>query len=288
MDRAEDGIDAFLRRAVHLVHDADVRHAQVRLARVVAELVSGTMRIDDDDVEVGLDERRVVVAAVPEDDVRFLLRRAQDALVVDAREDEVALGEMRLVLLALLDRRVRCLEILIALEPLYRLFRQIAVRHGMAQHGDALPGFAEQFGDAPSRLALARARADSADRHRRLRGSEHRLPRRDQLVRRAGRERARADVHDVFVRDVGVGEDDDVDLVFADELLQRRLRQDRNSFRIQRPRQLGGVAAVVDVRDLRRGERDDLVGRTVPVDEVEVVEVAAGCPCDQDSSPGHA
>ena len=39
----------------HLVDDADVGHAQVRLARVVAELVPGAMRVDDDDVQVGLD-----------------------------------------------------------------------------------------------------------------------------------------------------------------------------------------------------------------------------------------
>jgi hypothetical protein len=89
------------------------------------------MRIDDDDVQVGLDERRVVVAAVPEDDVRFLLRRAQDALVVDAGEDEVPLGEVGLVLLSFLDRGVGRVEILVALEPLHGLLRQVAVRHGV-------------------------------------------------------------------------------------------------------------------------------------------------------------
>jgi len=175
------GFDALLRRAVHLVHDADVGHAEVRLARGVAELVPGAMRIDDDDVQVGLDERRVVVAAVPKDDVRFLLRSAQDAFVVDAGEDEVARGEMGLVLLALLDCRVRRLEILVALEALHGLLREIAVRHRMAQHGHPLAGVVEEFGDPPSRLALARARADRADRDRRLRRGEHRLPRGDQL-----------------------------------------------------------------------------------------------------------
>ena len=209
-------------------------------------------------------------------------------LVIDACEDEVALGEMRLVLLALLDRRVCCLEIFIALEPLYRLLGQVAVGHGMAQHGNALPGFAEQFCDAPCRLALTGARADGADRHRRLRRSEHRLPRGDEFVRRARRQRARADVHHVLVRHVRVGEDDHVDLVLADELLERGLRQDRNALWIQRPRQRGGVPAIVDVRNLRRGERDHLVRRAVPVDEVEVVKVAARCARDQHSSSGHA
>ena len=103
-DRVEHGVDALLGRAVHLVHDADVGHAQVGLARVVAELVPGSVRVDDDDVEVGLDERRVVVAAVPDDHVRLLLGAGEDRRVVDPGEDEVAFGEVRLVLLALLDR----------------------------------------------------------------------------------------------------------------------------------------------------------------------------------------
>ena len=59
------------------------------------------------------------------------------------------------------------------------------------------------------------------------------------------RERARADVHHVFVCDVRVGEYDLVDLVLANELLERGFRQDRDTFRIQRSRQLGGVAAAV-------------------------------------------
>ena len=139
-DRLEHGVDSLLCRAVHLVHDADVRHAQVRLTRVIAQLVARAVRIDDDDVQVRLDERRVVVATVPENHVGFLFRRAQDLLVVDAREDEVALGEVRLVLLALLDRRIGRLEILVVLEPLHRLFREVAVRHRMAEHRDLLAG----------------------------------------------------------------------------------------------------------------------------------------------------
>ena len=73
---------------------------------MVAELVARPVRVDDDEVKVRPDERRVVVATVPDDDVCFLLGRLQDRRVVDPREDEVALGEVRLVLLALLDRPV--------------------------------------------------------------------------------------------------------------------------------------------------------------------------------------
>jgi len=41
-------------------------------------------------------------------------------------------------------------------------------------------------------------------------------------------------------------------------------------------RQLGRVHATLDVRDLRCGERDDLVVLAPAIDEVEVVEVASG------------
>ena len=142
-DRLEHGLDAFLRRGVHLVHDARVGHAQVGLAGVVAELVPRPVRVDDDEMEIGPDEGRVVVAPVPDDHVSFLLGALEDGAVVDAGEDDVPLGEMRLVLLALLDRRVGGLEILVALEPLNGLFPQVAVRHGVAQHGHALAGAAE-------------------------------------------------------------------------------------------------------------------------------------------------
>src|SRR3989304_1443796 len=62
-------------------------------------LVAGPVRVGEDDLEVGPEEGQVVVAAVPEDDVGLALGRAQDALVVDAGEDEVAGRDVRLVLL---------------------------------------------------------------------------------------------------------------------------------------------------------------------------------------------
>ena len=287
MDRLEHGVDSGLRRAVDLVDDTDVRHPQIRLARVVAKLVTGTVWIDNDDQEIGTDERRVVVASVPDDDVRFLLGRTEDALVVDAGEDEIALGDVGFVLLAFLDRRVGGFEILVALEALHRLRRQVAVRHRMTQHGDALARLAQERSHAARGLALARAGPNCSDCDDGLRRREHRLARRDQPVGRAGSQRARPDVHHVLVRHVRIGEHHFVDLVLADHFLERGLRQDRNSLRIQRPRQLGGVDAAVDVRDLRRGERDHVELRPVAVDEVEVVEVPSCCPCDQDPSPGH-
>jgi hypothetical protein len=133
VDRIEDGVDPVLGGTVDLVDDADICHPQVGLTRVVAELVARPMGVDDHDVQVRADERGVVVAAVPEDDVGFLFGGSQDPLVVDSREDEVALGEMGLVLLPLFDRRVGRLEVLVPLEALDGLLGQVAVGHRVAE-----------------------------------------------------------------------------------------------------------------------------------------------------------
>ena len=203
-DRGEHRLDTCLRRRVDLVDDADVGHAQVRLARVVAQLVTGAVRIEDDDVQGRLDERRVVVAAVPEDHVGLLLGGVEDRRVVDAGEDEVALVQVRLVLLALLDRTIGSVEVGVAREPLDRLLFEIAVGHRVAEDGNALARAAQELGDVARRLALPGARAHGADGHDRLRRGQHRLARRQQPVRGTGGERARAEVHDVLVRDVRV------------------------------------------------------------------------------------
>ena len=172
----------------------------------------------------GPDERRVVVAAVPDDRVRLGLGRLEDRRVVDAREDEVALGEVRLVLLALLDRAVGGVEILVAREALHGLLGQVAVGHRVAEHGDALAALAQEPGDVARGLALAGAGAHGADGDDRLRRREHRLDGREHAVARAGGERARADVHHVLVGDVRVGEDDLVHLALAHDRARGRPR----------------------------------------------------------------
>ena len=269
-------------RRVRLVDDADVGHAQVGLARVVAELVARPVRVADDEVQVGLDERRVVVAPVPDDHVGLLLRAGEDGAVVDPGEDEVPLGEVRLVLLALLDRAVGGVEVLVALEALHGLLRQVAVGHRVAQDGDALARLAEQAGDVARRLALARAGAHRADGDDGLVGGDHGRARPEQAVVRPRGHGQRADVHDVLVRDVRVCEDDLVHVLAAHEVGQLLLGKDRDPVRVAGAGQRSGVDASLDVRDLRRREGDHLDLVAPPVHDVEVVEVAAGCTGDDD------
>src|SRR5206468_249517 len=94
-------------------------------------------------------------------------------------------------------------------------------------------------------------------------------------------------VHDVVVRHVGVGEDDEVDLEVADQPGDLLLLVDRDPGGVPRARQGGRVPAAGDVRDLRGGEPDDIERRIVPEAEVEVMEVPTGRTHDQDTSRAH-
>jgi hypothetical protein len=89
-------------------------------------------------------------------------------------------------------------------------------------------------------------------------------------------------VHHVFVREVGVGEDDLVDAVHVDEPRELGLRPDRDAVGVPGAGERRRIPTVVDPRDLRRGERDDLGLRIVPEDDVEVVEVASAGAHDDD------
>jgi hypothetical protein len=192
-----------------------------------------------------------------------------------------------LVLLALLDRRVRRFEVGVVGEALHSLLREVAVGHRVAEDGDTLAVLSQQRCDVAGRLALPGARSHRADGDDRLRRGEHRLLRREQAVRGPGGERARGDVHHVLVGHVRVREDDLVDIVLADELLELGLRVDRDPGGVEVAGELLRVAPPVDVRDLGRGERDDLVGLAAAIDEVEVVEIASGGSGDEHASSIH-
>src|SRR5207302_4428833 len=159
-----DRLDTYLRRGVALVDDDDVRHAGVRLARIVRELVARPQGIRDDDVEVRLKEGSVVVTAVPQEDLRLAFRLPQDLLVVHARIDDGPLVDVGLVLLPLLDRRLVAVEIRIRREAFHGLGGEVPVRHGIADNDDLLAMGPEDPGDPPGRLALPAPGADGADR----------------------------------------------------------------------------------------------------------------------------
>ncbi len=83
------GLDVFGSRGGGLVHDHQIRHPQVRLPGMVGQLVPGPVRIGDHDVEIGPEERQIVVPAIPHHDIAGLLGLTEDRLVVDAGEHDV-------------------------------------------------------------------------------------------------------------------------------------------------------------------------------------------------------
>ena len=84
-------------------------------------------------------------------------------------------------------------------------------------------------------------------------------------------------MHDPAVRDVGVGEDRQVDSFALDELDDVGLGNDRDPVGIERAGQLRGISPVVDVRDLGGGEGDYAIRRIVAKHDVDVVEVTTRC-----------
>ena len=281
-DGAPHGLDPLGRCRVDLVDDDDVGPAQVGLARVVGGLVAGAMRIHHDDLDLGPIERQVVVSPVPDDDVGLLLRLGEDGAVVDAGVDDSPRGDVRLVLLALLDGALLRIEILGPREPLDPLPDEIAVGHRVPDGHDPKATGPQDLADPPCRLALATARANSAHGDDGHTGRDHARVGPDQPEVRPGRQYHRGAVHHGLVRDVAVREDDLVARERADQCPQLRLGVDGDPVRIARAGEGGRIATSVDVRDLRRRERNDGVFGVVTQDGVEVVEVAAGGSHDDD------
>jgi len=129
--------------------------------------------IDQGDVHVRLIERGVVVAPVPEEDVRLRLDGFQDSVIVDAGEDHAPVGDVRLVLLPLLDRHLVVDQVLLGGEALDPLVQEVAVGHGMAHHSDPVSPAPQDVDDGTARLAFSDARARGADGHRGNGGFEH-------------------------------------------------------------------------------------------------------------------
>ena len=103
--------------------DAESVRVQLTPLRIVGEIIEIDAQIsgklpDEDDLEVALDERRIVVASVPNHDIRFFLGFSQDNLVIDASIDHRSAIDMRLVLLSLFDGALVLVQIIMICEAL--------------------------------------------------------------------------------------------------------------------------------------------------------------------------
>ena len=235
--RADAGhqlVDLLSGGAAHLVDQHDVGHAQVRLAGVIRELVTGAQRVDDNDQQIRPDEREVVVAPVPHDHIGLGLGGLEDRGVVDARVHDEPRGDRPLVLLALLDRRMRAVDVRHTGEPLHADRLEVVIRHRVPHQCDPESGVAQQVSDVPGGLALARSGPHGADRHDGAGCGEHRRVRAEQAKIRARPPAPPRPGASHVVGYVGVGEHDLVDAVSVDQLGELVLGMNRDPVRVAR------------------------------------------------------
>lgn len=146
---------------------------------------------------------------------------------------------------------------------------------------------AQQGCNLASRRSLSRPGPDGTDRHDRLlRGDHGAAPAQQAEVGPRG-QYPRCLMHDGFVRDIAVGENNLIDLIGRDQRLEFLLGVNRDALRIQGASQLRRIATPRNVRNLRCGEGDDSILRTVAIHHVEVVEIAASRSHDQHRRDRH-
>ena len=244
-------------------------------------------RVGHHDEHGGPVERVVVVAAVPHQHVAFLLRSLQDGAVVHPGVHHGAVSKVWFVLLPLLDGDVGPVQVLERLKPLDACGQQVPVRHGVADDHRGLAALAERLHHLAGGLALPGPRSHRADGNDGDVRLEHGGMGSEQAEGRPGRHRQAGLVHDVQVRDVRVGEDDFVDVELADEAGKLLLEIDGDPIRVAGTAELGWILPVLDERDLSGRERHDVGLGIVPIDDVEVVEVAPCGAHDQDTFARH-
>ncbi|MCS6778151.1 MAG: hypothetical protein NZ555_00420 [Geminicoccaceae bacterium] len=212
--------------------------------------------------------------------IRLALGGFEHVCLVDAEEDPVAGLEMRLELLALLDRELGLVELPEARESHHPSRQQIAIGHRMSHHRDLAASGGQAAGEMARHLGLATARAHRRHRDDRKPRSEHARARTHEQEIRPERQSARGCVHHLDMSDVAVGEHHAVDRSATGERLELGLGQDRDPLGVERPGERRRVASARQPGDLGRGEGHHLACRIGTKHHVEDVEVAAPGPQD--------
>jgi hypothetical protein len=86
---------------------------------------------------------------------------------------------------------------------------------------------------------------------------------------------------------VGISEDDFIDVVVIQQIIEFFFGADRNTVRVQRACKRGRITTIVDVRDLRRRDSNDIDFRIIPVTAIENMEVTSRSSHDNDLSTHH-
>jgi hypothetical protein len=93
-------------------------------------------------------------------------------------------------------------------------------------------------------------------------------------------------MHDRLVRDIAVGKNDLVDGKLLDQVNEFIFGKNRDAIGIKWARQRGGIGASFDIWDLRRSKGDNLAGRVIAKDKIEIVEIPS-CRAHDENSGCH-
>lgn len=279
--RGAQGGEGLRRGGVGLGDEKDIGHAQVRLARMVDVLMSRAVGVEKGDVQISDVEGKVVVPAVPEDDIPLPGGFLENRGVVHPGEDASALRDVGEVLLPLLDGAAGGVEIFRACEALHPLPGEVAVGHGVADDDRMEPHLPQEAGDGAADRAFAAAGADGRHGDHGKGAGQLGPPRAQQVKIGAGRERPAGQVHHLLVGDVAVGEDDLLHPTLANDLFEFLFGEDGNAAGVAGAGQRRGVVPAADAGNLGRRESNDPVPFVIAIAYVEVVKVPAGRAQDQ-------
>src|SRR5207249_4158111 len=116
-------------------------------------------------MDVWLDEGYVVVSAIPEYYVRFLLGRSQNLFIVYARIDHKPVFDVRFVFLPLFDRAIRFVQVFERSESLNSLLSKVAVWHRVSNYHNFLTSVSESERDLSRDRTLASSSPHCANGH---------------------------------------------------------------------------------------------------------------------------
>src|SRR5271167_2047312 len=235
---------------VHFVDHHDVGATQIHFSGVVSQFMACAVRVSHHNLQIASVETCVVVAAVPQDDVRFFFGGAENLLVVDSRVNHRAVLKMRLVFFPFLDRAFIAIQIFAVGEALYGLRLQISIGHRVA-NDNRLPTVVPEFPrDEPRNGTLSAAGSHGAYRnhgnsrfHLGVFGAE-------EPEIRACRDTARGQVHYRGVGHIAIGKYNYIHTLPLNHFFQVVFLEDGNPPRISAPCQNWWISAARNVGNL--------------------------------------
>jgi hypothetical protein len=260
-----------------------VSHAHVDFARVVEQFVTRPVRVEQDNMDIRLKERRVVVASIPKNNIGFLFRLPQDATEIDSGVDRYSPLDVRLVFFYFLNGALLRDKIVKRGEALNDLIFEVPIGHGVTHYHHLPVEIPQNSGDFAGCLGFAAPGPNGANGYNRLIRLEHSVGGCEQDEIRPFRHGDRSLVHQVGVRYVTVGEGHKVNPMLSDEPGEIVFRVNRYAAGVGRTCQFGWNQAPHNVWNLRSREGDYVVARIVFEIDVEIVQVATRSAHNDDS-----